>query len=241
MRSKSGARSTAIWLESFSIEPSGSETRDSILVTRYLDAILRELDVTARTYNALALPEDLLKPFHSQLQHALQVELLHHPKGNTAQYLGDTVMLSLRWWSVVLPDDDLAVAGEDMAQLKAQVDALEEALSRDGIPTGLRTYASNLLNDLRAAMLITVVEGSAPLRAAMRKAVSDAHFEEDKLQAELIDSADKPEVKSVLSSVGAAVKTMANMVGDAERLSKGYGYLLTKATDVGDVIVKLIS
>lgn len=211
------------------------------MVARYLDAILRELDVTARTYNERGLPEDLLKPFHSQLQHALQVQLLHHPKGNTTQYLGEIVMLSLRWWSVVLPDDDFAVAGEDMEQLKAQVDALEAALGKDGIPPGLRRYASDLLSDLRAAMLLTLVEGSSPLRAAMRKAVSEAHFEEDKLRAELDAAADKPEVKSLLSTVGAAVKTMASMVGDAEKLTKGYGYLLTKANDAGEVVAKLIS
>ena len=241
LRSKVGGKSTDIWLDTLAIPSTGSETRDSIAVTRYLDAIMRELDVTAKAYKELELPDDLFKSQHNALQHALQVELLHHPIGNTKQYLGDTVMLSLRWWSIILPDDDFAVAGEDMVQLKAQIDALEDALSKEGIPPGLRSYASNLLSDLRAAMLLTVVEGSKPLRSAMRKAVSDAHFEEDNLKTELAESAEKPEVRSVLSTVGAAVKTMANIVGDTERLSKGYGYLLTKATDVGEVIAKAIS
>ena len=202
---------------------------------------MRELDVAARGYKSLGLPEDLFNPYHTHLQNALQVELLQHPKANTAQYLGDTVMLSLRWWSVVLPDDDLAVAGEDMERLKAQVDALEEALNKDGIPQGLRTYASNLLNDLRSAMLLAVVEGSAPMRAAMRKAVIEAHFEEEKLKSELDESADKPEVKTLMSTVGAAVKTMASVVGDAEKLAKGYGYFLTKANDAGEAIASLIN
>ena len=241
LRSTSGHKSTVIWLDALSIPSSSNDARDSITVTRYLDSIMRELDVTARAYATMDLPEDMFKPYHTSLQTALQVELLQHMKANTAQYLSDTVMLSLRWWSVVLPDDDLSVAGEDMAQLKAQIDALEESLSKDGIPPGLRAYATGLLRDLRAAMLLTVVEGSAPLRAAMRKAVSDAHFEEDKLKAELVDAANRPEVNSVVSTIGAAVKTMANMVGDAERLSKGYGHLLTKATDVGEILAKLVS
>lgn len=199
-----------------------------------------ELDATATAYEGLGFPMDLFSTYQTRIQHALQVELLHHPKDNTLQYLDSLVMLSLRWWSVVLPDDDFGLDGESMTQLDAQINALEEALGKDGIPPNLRSYASHLLNDLRAAMFMSRVQGSKPLREAMRKAVSEAHFEEESLKAELVISGENPEVKSVVSSIGAAVKTMANMVGDAERFAKGYGYLLTKATEVGEAISNAI-
>ena len=76
------------------------------------------------------------------------------------------------------------------------------------------------MSELRAAVLLSAVEGAKPLREAMRKAVSDAHFEEEALKTELQDSGTKPEVQSVVSSVSAAMKTMANIVGEAERFSK---------------------
>lgn len=236
-----GGRASALWLEVLDISPTGNDARDSIIVARHLDVLMRELDVISATYAAMRLPVDLFKSYQAQIHNALQVDLLQHAKENTMQYLTDVVFLSLRWWSVVIPDDDLAIVGEDMAALRDHIDSLEKALEKDGIPASLRAYAVRLLEELRAAMVMTAIEGVKPLREAVRKAVSDAHFEEDKLKAELADVEERPEVKSVLNSIGAAVKTAANMVGDGERLAKGYGYFLGKAKEVGELISNTIN
>ncbi|AFU47319.1 hypothetical protein C380_18125 [Acidovorax sp. KKS102] len=192
-RSK-GGRASALWLEVLGISPTGSEARDSIIVARHLDVLMRELDVISKTYAAMELPADLLEQYQLNIHNALQIDLLPHSKENTVQYLTEVVLLSLRWWSIVMPDDDIAVVGEDMAALSGHIDALEQALAKDGIPAGLRAYAERLLEELRAAIVMTAIEGVKPLREAVRKAVSDAHFEEDSIKAELAGAEERPEV-----------------------------------------------
>jgi hypothetical protein len=92
-----GGRASTIWLEVLRITPTGSEARDSIIVARHLDVLMRELDVVSKTFAAMELPADLFASYQSQIQNALQIDLLPHAKENTVQYLTDVVLLSLRW------------------------------------------------------------------------------------------------------------------------------------------------
>lgn len=64
-----------------------------------------------------------------------------------------------------MSDDDIVVG--DMAALSGHVDALEQALAKDGIPAGLRAYAERLLEELVSGTVMAAIEGVKPLREAV--------------------------------------------------------------------------
>jgi len=128
-----------------------------------------------------------------------------------------------------------------MSELKALVAELETALKSQGIPPHFRQYAKGLLDSLRTAMTMWPIQGEAPLRNAVRKAVVDAQFEEEALKAELDEKGHDPEVETLREKIGSTIKKAAAITGDIEKLSKGYGYLLDKGREFGQVIADGIS
>ncbi|WP_304350097.1 hypothetical protein [Comamonas testosteroni] len=221
-----------------------SSEKQSVVGYRIAEAIVacdRELTLITAALRDSNYAENLTEPYFQTLRNVLSLNLLQSQSSQTNQYLREEVLLSLRWASVVLPDEDHQATAESMAELQALVAELEAALQSQGIPPHFKQYARGLLDSLRSAMSMWPIQGEAPLRNAVRKAVADAQFEEDVLKAELAEMGGHPEVETLREKIGSAIKKAATMTGDIEKLSKGYGYLLEKGRDFGQVIADGIS
>lgn len=201
----------------------------------------RELNLVTAALRDGNYADNLTTPYLNMLRNALNIHLVQGASNQTRQYLGEEVLLSLRWASVVLPDEDHQATAESMSELKALVAELEAALKSQGIPPHFRQYAKGLLDSLRTAMTMWPIQGEAPLKNAVRKAVADAQFEEEVLKAELDEMGDHPEVETLREKIGSTIKKAATITGDIEKLSKGYGYLLDKGREFGQVIADGIS
>lgn len=201
----------------------------------------RELNLITAALRDANYSDNLTEPYLHTLRQVLNINLLQAQSNQTSQYLREEVLLSLRWASVVLPDEDHQATAESMAELQALVSELETALKSQGLPPHFKQYARGLLDSLRNAMSMWPIQGEAPLRNAVRKAVADAQFEEDVLKAELDEMGSHPEVETLREKIGSAIKKAATITGDIEKLSKGYGYLLDKGREFGQVIAEGIS
>lgn len=231
--------STAIqpaWQKVLNIDAKFNDTRDDLLLVEGLQAIGREIDVVDAAAKARDIPDDLIGVYLQTLRATLGIQLIYTARDSTLQHIKPEALLALQWCSFVLPDDDMVVSTSDMEALKKQIDELDKALQAEGIPDHFRKYATGLLDSLKKAMFLFPIEGLQPLRTAVRKAVTEAHFEEEEIKADLAKAGDKPEVRSALSKLGATLKTAASTVGDAEKLMKGYGYMLEMATKAGEFL-----
>lgn len=204
-----------------------------------------ELKVVTSALDAHRVPTILVEPYMASLYQALSLVYLHQNRDSTIQFLDAPTMLSLHWYSHILPDEDLVPSDEVMESLKHQVAELEAALAQEGIPPAFRSYATALTESLKSAIRMFPIQGVAPIRSAVRQAVADAHFEEDALKAELEASNDQPQVQTLRSKLSAVLKTAATTTGDIEKVARGYGFLLGQANNAGqfiaDAIVKTLS
>ncbi len=190
---------------------------------------------------AAGIPETLYLPQISHMTNGLQLAQLHTQAPQTAQYLTGEALLVLGWASVVLPDEDVAIEDKAIAELKLKVEELQQALEADGIPPALRRYATQQLESLYRSLQLFRVQGAAPFKQSVRKAVSDAHFDEDHLKAELQAQSDSPPVRTLREKLGGALKTAATVAGEAEKFAKAATYLGGKASDGVTLLLDVVS
>ena len=229
------------WKKVLGIALTFNDARDDLLITEGLQAIGREIDTLELAVAENGIPNVLMARFLSMLRDALHVQLINTSRDSTLQYLKPEVLVALHWCSFVLPDEAEGATAEEFQALRLQIDELEKALQQEGIPPHFRKYAVGLLESLKRAMFLFPIQGLQPMRDAVRKAVADANFDEEKLQEELAKDADKPAVKSVLTTLSSALKTAATTVGEGEKLMKGYGYMLEMAHKAGEFISNSVS
>lgn len=229
------------WQEALHINEKHNDARDEHAIGRAHDAISREIDAIASAVRAHGVPDSLTSSHLNHLRGALSLNLFNQGRDHTLQYVNNEALLTLRWCSIVLPDEDDVVSSEAMDVLRHQIRELEEALALEGIPPHFRAYAEEVLRGLESALFLFPIQGIKPLQQTVRQAVSNAHFEEESLKAEFEENDNKPEVETLRQKMGNALKSAATLVGDVEKLSKGYGYLLGKAHEAGVYIANGIS
>ncbi len=88
------------------------------------------------------------------------------------------------------------------------------------LPEALFAYLSDQLVAMKTAIDAVVVTGSSDIKAAVRKAVADMHFNEDDLKAEA-SATHSEAVTHVRSKFGNLYKKSAEVAGDLEKLGKG--------------------
>ena len=206
------------------------------LVAEAAIATSRELKQVVAAMNDSGYASSLIQPYLADIGHALSVSSLSQDRGTLLKYLKEENILCLRWCSVVLADESIEIIPAEMEALKGLVSELDTALQESGIPPHFKRYATELLQRLKTAILMWPVQGGSQLKDAVRKAVADAEFDGEEIKTELAKSGDQPEVQTLREKLGGALKKAAEMTGDAEKLSKSYGYLLGKAYEAGQLI-----
>lgn len=215
----------------------GREVNSIVTATIALD---HQLTLLEHAMDTTAFPQDLYLPHLNQLRKVLDLGTLNQGISAVAPFCGQPEVSSLHWCSIVLPDDGELANSPAMEELAARVRDLRAALGEDDVPEALRRYASGVLVGLEEAMSMVPIQGSLPLGDAVRKAVADAHFDEESIKADLVANEGNESVANVKDKLSNALKKAAEITGNAEKLSKGAIYLFNEASKAINIIKDII-
>lgn len=183
------------------------------------------------------VPADLLEPYTSRTEHALSIGNLNNPwKLTVSNYLGADVLLALKWYEFVLPEDSETSTSEDVSELAGLLMDLEGALAKPGIPAGLAEFVRKQVDSIRKAVWLFPVAGVAPIRAVARAMAADIHIDDDEIRA-MVQRGDAKAVAEVGGKLKKTWEKAVHIAGDLEKLSKAGKAVL----EVGDFVTKLIA
>lgn len=235
------AAASAGWLRAAGLPSNENEVESARLAAELITAIAREIPAVLEATKAAGIPEGLIGPQVHHLGNSLHVHLLNAQGSQSAQYITGEALLALGWASVILPNEDVVVEDAAVAELTQKIDELRQALELEGIPPSLRRYADQQLESLNRALRMFRVQGAAPFRSAVRKAVSDAHFDEEEIKAALDTHAESPPVRTLREKLGGALKSAAAVAGEAEKFTKAAIYLGNQAKDGATLLIDAVS
>lgn len=202
-----------------------------------ITSVISELRAMTATLADMGVPQDLLDPYTSRTEQALAVGNLNNPWKNTiTNYLGADVLLALKWYAHVLPDDVVTSTTEEVAELSSLLTELEEAAAQPGIPTALAQFIRKQVEAIKTAIRLFPVTGVAPIRAAARTMAADIRLDDDEIRA----AAQQGDPKAVAEVGGKLKRTWEKAVhiaGDVDKLGKAGKAVL----EVGEYFVKLLT
>lgn len=211
-----GSPCSTAWTSAFELSPND----DGLQVAELLGKLRKELQATENALEAMEVPAHLYKYAVNALKPMLAANNLSQAWGNISAGVAEHHVIAFRWAAYMLPEEIHQVDTEDLNELKQLLAEFEAALTDAILPPALLAYLSDQLVAMKAAIAAVVVSGSSDIKAAVRKAVADMHFNEDDLKAEA--SAANPEaVKEVRSKFGRLYKKSAEVAGDLDKFGKG--------------------
>lgn len=213
---RSNEQSINVWRHAFEL----SSNNDGHQVAELLGKLRKELQVTETALAAMEVPAHLYTPAVMALKSTLTADNLTQVWGNIEQGMAEHHVVAFRWAAHVLPDESHQIDNEDLDELKQLLAEFESSLTDATLPPVLHTYLSEQLVAMKAAIAAAVVAGTSDIKAAVRKAVADVHFNEDELKAEA-SVTDSEEIKDVRSKFTRLYRKSAEIAGDFDKISKG--------------------
>lgn len=212
----SNDRSINVWRHAFELSPNN----DGHLVAELLGKLRKELQTTENALAAMAVPEHLYMYAVNALKSTLTADNLTQVWSNIESGMAEHHVVAFRWAAHVLPDESHQIDTQDLDELKQLLAEFEAALTNATLPPVLHAYLSEQLVAMKAAIAAAVVAGTTDIKAAVRKAVADVHFNEEELKAEA-RATDSEEIKEVRSKFARLYKKGAEIAGDFDKISKG--------------------
>ena len=225
-RQKSAQRSsTEVWGDVFGVVEENA-TEKQRLVANFLSAVGSELNAIDTALKDASVPEQLHKRSLSQIRNAFSVGALNSKWDDHAgKHLTPDVVMSLKWIAYTLPNEGTTASLEDMASILGLLDELGEQLASEGIPPGLKSLMEKHADEMRRAVQLFPVQGTASLSKAVRAVMADIQIDQDEIRT-ATQKGDPAQVKSVLSRFGAVFHRTAEVSGDLDKLRKGTGLVL---------------
>ena len=183
-------------------------------------AVITELRAMKASLIAMGIPSDLVSPYTSNAEQALAVGNFNNSwKTTISNYLNADVLLALKWYAYVLPEDAITTTPEEVAELSDLLTELEQAASRPGIPESLVQFIQKQIASIRLAVQLCPVAGTRPIRDAARAMAFAIHLDDDEIRTNF-QHCDP----SVAADLGSKLKKTwdkaAQIAGDIDKFGK---------------------
>ena len=170
------------WAVVFFIPPDTATTDDEVFVC--LQALRSEIDFVRGMLSQYGVPPELSGAGFNGLRHVSSPAYLHQPwdshKGNV---MPPDNRLALQWAAWVLRDEEESVMSTaEFQSLQTEIEALEISLRDTEMAQYLRDFIQRQVDTIRAALKAYDIQGSRPLKEALRKVVGDFKTEEKALK-----------------------------------------------------------
>lgn len=222
------------WAFAFDLTESAQGLDLTHEVTEMLVETTRELRSMSTLLADLGVPEGLLSYYVTYPEQAMIATNLSAPWGTTiSNYMKGEVLLSLAWYSYILPEEASTTSTEELIALTELLAELEETLKAPGLPRFIVDTISKHLAAIRRAIRLCPVKGTRPMKDAARALITDIQIDQDEIRS-AAESADKTAMNRVAGGLYKVWKKTAEVAGDAEKLMKTGQQLIEVATNVID-------
>lgn len=203
-----------VWTKLFEInEP--NTTRSPFLVSERLRWMLRELEFIAEQMDKLDFSKHLYVNAIANIQNAISSMILSGQWAQAQQYLGTDTLLSLDFCSEILPDEESAIAEDELSQIQELVNELRSSLSASELPPRLVSLIQHHIELIQQALAEYPITGAKALREAAHTGLGEYMLVKESIDA----SGDNPEI-SKLGALWKKVNTTADIALKAEKLLK---------------------
>ncbi len=145
--------SSEVWAEGFDIQESKSGLEKQRRVSDFLSAVGAELNSMEAVLQSKEVPDALYARHLASLRNAFSVGALNAKWDEHAgKQLSAETIASLQWMAFVLPIEAETTNVEDIAEIVALLDALDEMMAAEGLPPALAALLTKHSREIRHAI-----------------------------------------------------------------------------------------
>lgn len=227
------------WADVFGLDKNSTNLEDE--VTACVVALRTQIDFTRLRLTANGVPDGLTSPGFDRLKNVASPGQLNQPwNGMRGNIQPPECRQAFAWGAWVLREEgENELPSEEMQELLAGLNSLEDSLAETEMSPYLRTFIERQVSTIRAALRVYGVQGARPLQEAMRKVVGDIKVEEDQLQKE--NAAAPEKAKGVLAKTAQVIEKTAKVCDSLEKVKKFGESVYSLTSKVGDLLLPYIS
>ncbi len=207
-----------VWAAVFGVNKSSPHHEDEI--AGLVMALRSEIKLTRKQLDSNGAPASLTSPGFERL-----VEIASPGQLNTgwAQHRASIQTPDCRkifeWVEWVLrSEEDGQIAGQQLQELRVELDSLEQALEKANIAPYLRDFIRRQLRTIRTALRMHVVQGIKPLEEALESVAGAFQMQDAPLKAAFASA--EPEAKNLMTRASEVVKRVAQVSDDIVKIKK---------------------
>ena len=206
----------AMWAQVFGLKLSADVQRQ---VAPILMALNNEIDAVRAALVARKANQLMLEPAFKRMKQAAEFSRLGSPwKDFHGNIITPEVRCALAWVAWAMPDEEDPIAAEALKAMLADIEALEEHATVEGVSPFIRELALQTANSLRAGLTIYGVQGIAALGDAMQKIAGSVVLQDAHIEAEAKSAT--PQTRKVLERMKAAMERIAKTADAADKWHK---------------------
>lgn len=206
----------AMWAQVFDLKLSADVQRQ---VAPCLMALNNEIDAVRAALVARKANQLMLEPAFKRMKQAAEFSRLGSPwKDFHGNIITPEVRCALAWVAWAMPEEEDPIAVEALKAMLADIEALEEHATVEGVSPFIRELALQTANSLRAGLTIYGVQGIAALGDAMQKIAGSVVLQDAHIEAEAKNAT--PQTRKVLERMKAAMERVAKTADAADKWHK---------------------
>lgn len=228
----------AMWRVALGLPPKATGPNSEHEVTEGLFALRSEILSLEALLSKRGVPEGMWLGHLNRIKEMTLAASLSRNRDQINDALRNDAQVMLQWADFYLGElDPGELTDHARDELASRVAELEEALKAHDVPDAFYQFASGLLQQLKSALVLAPIQGLAPLRAAVRKASADLHYDKDVIEAAVQAGEANPASETLRKKAGAALASAAKVTGDADKLMTSYTSIVGKAYGLGQTLL----
>ena len=227
-----------MWRVALGLSPEAAGPNSEHEVTEGLFALRSEILSLEALLSKRGVPEGLWLDHLNRIKEMTMAASLNRHREQLNDAFRNDARVMLQWAAFYLGElDQGELTDHARDELASRVEELEEALKAHDVPDAFYEFASGLLQQLKSALALAPIQGLAPLRAAVRKASADLHYDKDVIEAAVQAGEANPASETLRQKAGAALASAAKVTGEVDKLVSSYTSLVGKAYGFGQALV----
>lgn len=162
---------------------SAGETKDFFAVVQRLQWLADELELLRERLRIAGHAPDIVGPPLGKVEMALSPRLLLRQAAHVKQVLSDEVLTSLAFCSLLLPEDEEALAIGDFEEIVGLISSLEMFLSSANLPGDLVNSIRRHIRAAELALAAYPIRGARALKESVQGAAGYLMDEGDEIDA----------------------------------------------------------
>lgn len=205
-----------VWAEVFALPKDDPDLEDD--VNGCLVALRSEVDFAAERLEVHGVPPNLLHPAFSQLKNVASTAHIHSAWESYRDRIQSPEHRKILEWACwALRDEAEAdMADQDLAELRAELEALEGRLKEADLSPYLRSFVQRQVNTMRSALRVYGVQGLQPVHEAFEKVTGAYAAAHPRLDVEF--SAASETGKGAVKNVGDTLRRISETCGQLDKV-----------------------